>query len=155
MNLSDIKRVRVPRKRAKRVGRGRGSGAGRTSGRGQKGYGAREGNKGRTKWLEGGQMPLYRRLPKRGFSNARYRKVYVAINVGALNAFRDGAVVDAAALQAVGLVGRSRGVGLKVLGTGDLVRRVTVRAHGFSRVAQEKIAAAGGKAERLEGPSGR
>ncbi len=127
-----------------RRGRGHGSGNGKTSGRGHKGQKSRSGSGGKI-GFEGGQMPLYRRLPKRGFNN-RNTKEIVAINVSLLNVFEDGMEVDIEALKKKGLVSNPRD-GVKILGNGDLKKKLTVRVHRFSQSAAEKIAAAGGKAE--------
>jgi large subunit ribosomal protein L15 len=125
-----------------RRGRGHGSGNGKTSGRGHKGQRSRSGAGGKT-GFEGGQMPLYRRLPKRGF-NCRNTKEIVAINVSLLNVFDDGANVDIQALKQKGLVSNPRD-GVKILGNGDLKKKLTVQANHFSASAVEKINAAGGK----------
>lgn len=137
----------APRRRRKRVGRGPGSGHGKTSTRGHKGQKARSGG-GKGPGFEGGQMPLQRRLPRRGFNNARFRRRYAVVNVGALNVFADGTVVTPEVLLARRLV-RSAPEGIKVLGDGDLERSLTVRAHAFSAEARAKIEAAGGRAEQL------
>jgi large subunit ribosomal protein L15 len=126
-----------------RVGRGPGSGSGKTSGRGHKGRGARSGAS-RRPGYEGGQMPIYRRIPKRGFTNARFRKVYTTINVEALNVFADGDVVDLEAILGRGLVSRTSDL-LKILGDGKLERKLTVRAQKCTGSAVEKILAAGGE----------
>ena len=128
----------------KRKGRGHGSGNGKTGGRGHKGQKARSGGKVRA-GFEGGQMPLARRVPKRGFNNI-YAKPLTAINVAALNRFEDGAVVDAAALIEAGIIA-SCPYGLKVLSNGTLTKNITVKAAAFSASAKEKIEQAGGKAE--------
>ena len=128
----------------KRKGRGHGSGNGKTGGRGHKGQQARSGGKVRA-GFEGGQMPLARRVPKRGFNNI-YAKPLTAINVAALNRFEDGAVVDAAALIEAGIIA-SCPYGLKVLSNGTLTKNITVKAAAFSASAKEKIEQAGGKAE--------
>jgi len=125
----------------KRVGRSRGSGLGKTSGRGHKGTGARTG-KGRPPWFEGGQMPLQRRLPKKGFTPL-VRKEFAIVNTGALEIFPEGTRVDPATLRAAGLVRQVRD-GVKILGSGDLTRRLDVVAHAFSDTARKKIEAAGG-----------
>lgn len=125
----------------KRVGRGVGSGLGKTSGRGSKGEGSRTG-KGRPPWFEGGQMPIQRRIPKRGFTPIVH-KVFALVNVGALEVFEDGAVVDVAALQAAGLV-RKLEDGVKLLGTGDVAKKINVTVHACSATAREKIEKAGG-----------
>jgi large subunit ribosomal protein L15 len=132
----------------KRVGRGSGSGLGKTSGRGHKGWGARSGSS-RRPGYEGGQMPLYRRVPKRGFTNARFRTDFTIINVDKLQAFEDGAVVDLQTIIERGLVSMKTSL-LKVLGGGDVGRRLTVRAQKFSKSAEEKITSAGGTVVRLD-----
>ena len=128
----------------KRKGRGHGSGNGKTGGRGHKGQKARSGGKVRV-GFEGGQMPLVRRVPKRGFINI-YAKPLTAVNVACLNKFEDGAVVDAAALIEMGIIHECPN-GLKVLSNGTLTKKVTVKAAAFSASAKEKIEQAGGKAE--------
>ena len=127
-----------------RVGRGHGSGNGKTAGKGHKGQNARAGG-GVRPGFEGGQMPLYRRLPKRGFKN-HFATHYAIVNVSDLNPFEDGAVVDAAALTAAGLVNDQLD-GIKILGNGELTKKLTVHATAFSESAKAKIEAAGGKAE--------
>ena len=129
----------------KRVGRGSGSGLGKTSGRGQKGQKARSGGS-INPVFEGGQLPLYRRIPKRGFKNAKFRTVYATINVEDLNVFEDGTVVTPALLKDTGLV-KNQLDGIKVLGNGTLEKKLTVKAHKFSNSAQEKIESIGGKTE--------
>ena len=128
----------------KRKGRGHGSGNGKTGGRGHKGQKARSGGKVRA-GFEGGQMPLVRRVPKRGFINV-FAKPLTAINVAALNRFEDGAVVDAAALIEAGIIASCPN-GLKILSNGNLTKKITVKAAAFSESAKEKIEQAGGKAE--------
>ena len=128
----------------KRKGRGHGSGNGKTGGRGHKGQKARSGGKVRA-GFEGGQMPLVRRVPKRGFNNI-FAKPLTAINLAALNRFEDGAVVDAAALIEMGIISECP-YGLKVLSNGTLTKKITVKAAAFSESAKEKIEQAGGKAE--------
>ena len=128
----------------KRKGRGHGSGNGKTGGRGHKGQKARSGGKVRA-GFEGGQMPLVRRVPKRGFNNI-FAKPLTAVNVAALNRFEDGAVVDAAALIEAGIIS-SCPYGLKGLANGNLTKKITVKAAAFSESAKEKIEQAGGKAE--------
>ena len=128
----------------KRKGRGHGSGNGKTGGRGHKGQKARSGGKVRA-GFEGGQMPLVRRVPKRGFNNI-FAKRLTAINVAALNRFEDGAVVDAAALIEKGIITECP-YGLKVIANGNLTKKITVKAAAFSDSAKEKIEQAGGKAE--------
>jgi large subunit ribosomal protein L15 len=134
------------RKTRKRLGRGVGSGLGKTSGAGHKGTGARAG-KTRPPWFEGGQMPLQRRLPKHGFTPL-VRKEIAVVNVGSLDVFEDGATVDVLSLQAAGLV-RKVGDGVKVLGEGDLQRKLHVVAHAFSASARSKIEAVGGTVQIL------
>ena len=128
----------------KRKGRGHGSGNGKTAGRGHKGQNARSGGGVRI-GFEGGQMPIYRRLPKRGFNNVFALK-YAEINVSDLNKFEDGAVVDAAALKEAGIIKKALD-GIKVLGNGEVSKKVTVKAAKFTESAKEKIVAAGGKFE--------
>ncbi len=128
----------------KRIGRGHGSGQGKTAGKGHKGQKARAG-RGMQWGFEGGQWPLQRRLPTRGFVN-NFATRYTAVNVAALNAFEDGATVDTEALKKAGLV-KKIGDGIKVLGNGTLEKKLTVKAVAFSESAKAKIEAAGGKAE--------
>jgi large subunit ribosomal protein L15 len=144
--LSNLKPARGSKHRKVRVGRGMGSKLGKTSGAGNKGQQSRRGYS-RRAGFEGGQMPLHRRLPKRGFSSPN-PKEFAVVNVEALNSFAEGETVTPEALAAKGLV-RAMRDGLKVLGDGELKIRLTVRAHKFSKSAQEKIAGAGGKAEVL------
>ena len=129
----------------KRVGRGSGSGLGKTSGRGQKGQKARSGGS-INPVFEGGQLPLYRRIPKRGFTNAKFKTVYAVINVADLNVFEDGTVVTPALLKETGLV-KNQLDGIKVLGNGNLEKKLTIQANKFSNTALEKIKEAGSKAE--------
>ncbi len=129
----------------KRVGRGPGSGLGKTSGRGQKGQKARSGGS-INPVFEGGQLPLYRRIPKRGFSNAKFKTLYAVINVEDLNVFEDGTVVTPALLKETGLVKKQLD-GIKVLGNGKLEKKLTIQASKFSASALEKIKEAGSKAE--------
>ena len=131
----------------KRVGRGIGSGLGKTSGKGHKGQNARSGG-GVRPGFEGGQLPLFRRLPKRGFSNAKFKTEYAVINLSDLNKFEDGAVVTPELLKEMGLV-KQQLDGIKVLGNGKLEKKLVVKAHNFSNVAQEQIEKLGGKAEVL------
>ena len=128
-----------------RKGRGPGSGNGKTAGKGHKGQNARSGG-GVRPGFEGGQLPLYRKLPKRGFNNYRFAVKYSVVNVNALNKFNDGEVVDAAALLANGIID-SVCDGVKVLGEGEISKKLTVKAAHFSASAKEKIEAAGGKTE--------
>ena len=127
-----------------RKGRGAGSGNGKTAGKGHKGQNARSGG-GVRPGFEGGQIPLYRRLPKRGFNN-KFAKVYAIVNVSELNRFNDGDVVDVVTLMECGLVGKELS-GLKILGNGEITKKITVKAKIFSAAAKEKIEAAGGKTE--------
>ena len=144
MNLHELSPVQGSTQVGKRKGRGTGSGNGKTGGRGHKGQHARSGGKVRV-GFEGGQMPLVRRVPKRGFINI-YAKPLTAINLTVLNRFEDGDVVDAAALIEKGILS-SCPYGLKVLSNGNLTKKVTVKAAAFSQSAKEKIEQAGGKAE--------
>ena len=128
-----------------RKGRGAGSGNGKTAGKGHKGQNARSGG-GVRPGFEGGQLPLYRKLPKRGFKNFRFGKDYAIINVQSLNKFNDGEVVDSAALLSAGII-HNVFDGVKVLGEGDIAKKLTVKAAIFSASAKEKIEAAGGKTE--------
>jgi large subunit ribosomal protein L15 len=144
MKLNELKPPEGARKKRKRIGRGEGSGHGGTSTKGHKGYKARSGGKA-SPGFEGGQMPLQRRLPKRGFRNP-FRKEYNIINVRDLAQFPAGTVVDGAALMAAGLLRRGRW-GVKVLGEGSLSHPLTVRAQQYSLAAKSKIEAAGGNAE--------
>ncbi len=129
---------------AKRLGRGVGSGLGKTSGKGHKGAKARSGG-GKRPGFEGGQMPLYRRVPKKGFNNI-FGVDYAAVNVERLEVFEDGAVVDAQALIAAGIIKKTLG-GVKIMGNGELTKKLTVKAAKFTASAKEKIEALGGKAE--------
>ena len=144
MKLYELSPAEGSKKEAKRIGRGHGSGQGKTAGKGHKGQKARAG-KGMRVGFEGGQMPLQRRLPKRGFNNI-FRKYVVAINVGTLNKFEDGAVVDIAALTEKGIVKNSFD-GVKILSNGTITKKLTVKANAFSKGAVAKIEAAGGKTE--------
>ena len=129
----------------KRVGRGIGSGLGKTSGKGHKGQNARSGG-GVRQGFEGGQLPLFRRLPKRGFTNAMFKKEYAVINLSDLNKFEDGTTVSPELLKEMGLVKKQLD-GIKVLGNGKLEKKLVVKAHKFSNVAKEQIEKLGGKAE--------
>ncbi|HEY5563581.1 MAG TPA: 50S ribosomal protein L15 [Clostridiaceae bacterium] len=144
MKLHELGPAKGARKKPKRIGRGTGSGTGRNSGKGEKGQNSRSGG-GVKAGFEGGQMPLYRRLPKRGFTNI-FAKEYVAINVDRLNVFEDGTEVTPELLAAHGIIGKIRD-GVKILGNGDLEKNLTVKAKKFSKAAIEKIEAAGGKVE--------
>jgi large subunit ribosomal protein L15 len=145
MNLADARAAYIPRKKRKRVGRGPGSGLGKTCGRGTKGQQSRSGG-GTPPGFEGGQMPLYRRLPKRGFNNAKFRTVYSIVNVSQLEkAFDNEATVDAAAIRDARLVNAKSGP-IKVLGGGELTKKLHITADRFSKSAVAKIEAAGGTA---------
>ena len=144
MKLHELSPAEGSAKAAWRKGRGPGSGTGKTAGKGHKGQNARSGG-GVRPGFEGGQNPLYRRLPKRGFYN-RFSTQYAIINVDTLNKFEDGAVVDVNTLLAEGII-RKEYSGLKVLGNGEISKKVTVKAAVFSATAKEKIEAVGGKAE--------
>ena len=144
MKLHELSPAEGSAKSAYRKGRGAGSGNGKTAGKGHKGQNARSGG-GVRPGFEGGQIPLYRRLPKRGFKN-RFAKIYAIVNVSDLNRFNDGDTVDLAALLECGLVGKELD-GLKILGNGDVTKKLTVKAKIFSAAAKEKIEAAGGKTE--------
>ena len=144
MRIHELKKPEGSTKAPKRVGRGQGTGQGTTAGRGMNGQNSRSGG-GVRLGFEGGQMPLYRRLPKRGFTN-KWAKEFAEVNVKDLNRFEDGAVVDLNALLEKGLIGKALD-GVKVLGNGELEKKLTVRAEKFSKSAVEKIEKAGGKAE--------
>ena len=144
MKLSELSPAEGSVRQAYRKGRGAGSGNGKTGGRGHKGQKARSGGKVRI-GFEGGQMPLARRLPKRGFNNI-FAKPLSAVNVSALNRFEDGATVNAQALLESGVLSKCE-YGVKILGNGELTKKLTVQASAFSASAKEKIEAAGGKAE--------
>lgn len=146
MKLHELKPAEGSRKTRNRVGRGTSSGNGKTSGRGQKGQNSRSGG-GVRSGFEGGQMPLYRRLPKRGFNNSVFAKQYAEVNVEQLNRFEDGATVDPVALIEAGILKNVRD-GIRILGNGTLeTKNLTVIANGFTKAAEEKITAAGGKVE--------
>ena len=146
MKLNELSPAQGSAKAAYRKGRGAGSGNGKTAGKGHKGQNARSGG-GVRPGFEGGQLPLYRKLPKRGFKN-RFAVNYAIVNVSDLNRFEDGSVVDLEALLAAKLV-RKELDGLKVLGDGELTKKLTVKATVFSATAKEKIEAAGGKTEEV------
>ena len=147
MKLHELAPAYGSTKEAKRIGRGHGSGNGKTAGKGHKGQKARAGH-GMRPGFEGGQMPLQRRIPKRGFNNI-FAKEIVAVNVAALEVFEDGAVVDNAALQAKGII-KNADIAVKVLGNGNLTKKLTVKVSAYSKSAEEKITKAGGKAEVAE-----
>ncbi len=148
MMISDVLSRAGRNKRRKRIGRGIGSGHGKTSGRGSKGLGARAG--GSTRLLtEGGQMPLFRRLPKRGFNNAQFRTVYQVVNVGTLDErFESNAKVTPGALATAGLIADAKKP-VKILGTGDISKKLDIEATRFSKSASEKITKAGGQARQV------
>ena len=144
MKLHELKPAEGARKDETRVGRGTGSGRGKTSCRGHKGQKARAGG-GVRPGFEGGQMPIYRRLPKRGFKNV-WAKKFAEVNVETLNRFDDGAEVDAVALVEAGIL-KNVLDGIRILGNGEITKKLTVRAQGFTKTAVQKIEAAGGKTE--------
>jgi large subunit ribosomal protein L15 len=145
MHLHDLKPRPGAKHRRKRLGQGESSGHGKTSGRGGKGQTARSGSSIRI-GFEGGQMPLIRRIPKRGFNNTRHGTYYLPVNLESLNQFEDGARVDESALRERGLA-NGRADGIKILGGGALTRKLTVSAHAFSAAARSKIEALGGTCE--------
>ena len=145
MKLHELSPAEGSTKENFRKGRGAGSGNGKTAGKGHKGQNARSGG-GVRPGFEGGQLPLYRKLPKRGFNNSRFGKCYSVVNVQLLNKFNDGDVVDCAALLAAGIINKCND-GVKVLGEGELTKKLTVKAAVFSASAKEKIEAVGGKTE--------
>ena len=144
MRLDELKPSEGSRFESKRVGRGIGSGTGKTSGKGHKGQNARSGG-GVRPGFEGGQMPLYRRLPKRGFTNI-FAKKYVTINVEVLEKFENGTEVTAEVLKEAGIISKTLD-GVKILGRGEVTKSLTVKVAGFTASAKEKIEKAGGKAE--------
>ena len=145
MKLHELSPAEGSVKASFRKGRGPGSGNGKTAGKGHKGQNARSGG-GVRPGFEGGQLPLYRKLPKRGFNNYRFGKKFAVINVQSLNKFNDGEVVDCAALLSAGII-HNVFDGVKVLGEGEIAKKLTVKAAVFSAQAKEKIEAAGGKTE--------
>lgn len=144
MNLGELRAPEGASKNKKRLGRGSGSGHGKTSGRGHKGQRARSGGRGKT-GFEGGQMPLQRRLPKRGFTNI-FRKEYTILNLGDLDQFATSSIVDISALLEAGLVKKIT-AGVKLLADGDIKKPLTIKVHKFSQAAKEKVEAAGGRIE--------
>ncbi|MDP7033709.1 MAG: 50S ribosomal protein L15 [Planctomycetota bacterium] len=150
MNLADVKAGGVPYKKRKRVGRGTGSGSGKTCGRGHKGARSRSGWKSKP-FHEGGQMPLSRRLPQKGFNNFRYRKEYAIVNIGLLDQFfEDGATIGPEEMRAAGVLrGGPRVERVKVLGEGLVKKKLIVQAHKFSGKARDQIVAAGGEAREI------
>ena len=151
MDLSTVHTGCRKNRRKKRVGRGIGSGHGKTSTRGHKGQWASAGAKKPAMMFEGGQTQLFRRMTKRGFSHATWDKYYHVVNVGDLNAFEDGEVVDALALQKKGLA-KGPADGVRILGEGELTKKLVVKAHHFSKSAKEKIEAKGGGVEVIPPP---
>jgi large subunit ribosomal protein L15 len=146
MQLHDVHQGIHKRKKRKRVGRGIGSGHGKTSSKGHKGHSSRQGFK-YGALFEGGQMPLARRVPKRGFFNGAFKKDFAIVNLSSLDAcYEAGAVIDEEALRARGLVKGRHDDGVKILGDGEVTKPMTVHAHKFSKSAVEKLAAAGGRA---------
>ena len=145
MKLHELKAVEGSTKARKRIGHGPGSGTGKTSGKGEKGQNARSGG-GVRPGFEGGQMPLYRRLPKRGFKNYNFRTRYAVINLDSLNRFEEGTVVTPALLKETGII-KNQLDGVKVLGNGTLEKKLTIQANKFSASALEKIKESGSKAE--------
>ena len=147
MQIHDITSRGTKHEKRKRIGRGVGSGSGKTANRGHNGQRSRSGDNPRV-GFEGGQMPIFRRMPKRGFTNARFKKHYTLVNIESLEAFADGDTVDLAAVLGKHLA-RKTGDLLKVLGQGETNRKLTVKAHKFSASAKAKIEAAGGTVEEL------
>ncbi len=147
MKLDNLKPAKGSTGSRKRVGRGPGSGMGKTSTRGEKGHKSRSGYRHRI-GFEGGQMPLHRRIPKRGFTNARFKKEFAYVNLGTLEAFEAGTIVTPEVLLQKGMIKKIMD-GVKILAKGSLTKALTVQAHRFSAQAQEKIASLGGKAEVL------
>lgn len=145
MKLHELEKNIGATHRRKKVGRGPGSGLGKTSGRGHKGQNARSGG-GVRPVFEGGQLPLFRRLPRRGFSNADFKTEYAIVNLEDLNRFEDGTLVTSALLKESGLVKKELD-GIKILGNGSLEKKLTIQANKFSRTAKEKIEASGSKIE--------
>ena len=145
MKLHELSPAEGSVKERFRKGRGAGSGNGKTAGKGHKGQNARSGG-GVRPGFEGGQRPLYRKLPKRGFNNYRFAKQYAIVNVQSLNVFNDGEVIDCATLLAAGIIAKAYD-GVKVLGEGEITKKLTVKAAVFSASAKEKIEAVGGKTE--------
>lgn len=148
MQLHNLKPRPGAKHRIKRLGCGESSGHGKTSGKGHKGQKARSGGSIRL-GFEGGQMPLYRRLPKRGFNNTQFSTKLAPVNVGSLNVFDDGAAIDQAVLRTKGLIS-GRWDGVKILGNGELTKKLSITANGFSASAKEKIEKAGGTAALVQ-----
>ncbi|MDP6438183.1 MAG: 50S ribosomal protein L15 [Candidatus Brocadiia bacterium] len=150
MDISEAKSLTHPRKRRKRIGRGHGSGHGKTSGRGMDGARSRSGWSSRG--MTGGNLPLFRRLPRVGFSNEPFKKTYTVVNVGRLEVFEPGSEVTPQALRQRGVIKQVSKDGVKVLGTGEVDRPLKVHAHAVSEGARAKIEAAGGSVEIIPGP---
>jgi large subunit ribosomal protein L15 len=148
MYIHELKNADGARQSKKRLGRGVGSGVGKTSGKGHKGQNARSGG-GVRPGFEGGQMPLYRRLPSKGFSNAKFKKVYSTVNVSSLNVFDAGTEVDAVKLLEEGILSKIEKDGVKILGNGELKVALKVKANKFTAQAKEKITAQGGSTEEV------
>ena len=146
MKLHELAPEAGAKRSQKRLGRGIGSGHGKTSGKGHKGQNARSGG-GVRPGFEGGQMPLTRRLPKRGFSNSRFKKVYSTVKLESLESFRSGSVIDVKKLTEAGLIRKLEKDGVKILGNGEITKKFTVKAQKFTQSAIEKIEKAGGKVE--------
>ncbi len=148
MNIQSLKPAQNSRFKEKRLGRGIGSGLGKTSGKGHKGQNARSGGGVRV-GFEGGQMPLVRKLPRRGFNNANFKKQYSIVNLAVLNKFEENAVVDSNALIEKGILSKIEEYGVKILGNGKLEKALTIKANKFSESAVKKIKKAGGKIEEV------
>jgi len=148
MDLKTIKTTKTSREKRTRVGRGPGSGVGKTCGRGQNGQGSRSGTGGKL-GFEGGQMPLYRRLPKKGFTNSLFKTTYSILNIWDLNQFNDGEVVDLDSAKVKKLI-KQKAINLKILGVGECEKKLTVKANKFSATARQKIEAAGGVVEEIK-----
>ena len=148
MDIQTLSPAKNSNRKAFRVGRGIGSGLGKTSGKGHKGQNARSGG-GVRPGFEGGQMPLYRRLPMKGFSNAKFKKVYSIVNVSSLNIFEANTEVDAVKLLEAGILSKIEKDGVKILGNGELTVALKVKANKFTNQAKEKITAQGGSVEEV------
>ena len=148
MNIQSLKPAQNSRFSQKRLGRGIGSGLGKTSGKGHKGQNARSGGGVRV-GFEGGQMPLIRKLPRRGFNNANFKKQYSIVNLAVLNKFEENAVIDSNALIEKGILSKIEEYGVKILGNGKLEKALTIKANKFSESAVKKIKKAGGKIEEV------
>ncbi len=148
MYIHDLKNAEGEKQAKKRLGRGIGSGLGKTAGKGHKGQNARSGG-GVRPGFEGGQNPLYRRIPKKGFSNFEFKKVYSVVNVSALNGFEANSEVDVLSLLEAGIISKVEKDGLKILGNGELTVALKVKANKFTKSAKEKITAVGGSAEEV------